>query len=126
MRFLCGFVVFTTGRFVLSHALLFVLVFSSIPFCIMVSSLGKERVRVCYYRAVIIIIIIFFFYFFFFFFCTRQFLSFFSCSWCQGLASACNCGTPWIFLLSLLQDITQVLYELISISPLRVELSYLL
>ena len=26
----------------------------------------------------------------------------FSSSWCQGLAAACDCGTPWIFLLSLL------------------------
>ena len=27
------------------------------------------------------------------------FVSFFSSSWCQGLAAACVCGTPWTFLL---------------------------
>ena len=35
-------------------------------------------------------------------FCTRWFLSFFSSSWCQGLAAACDCGTPWTFLLTFL------------------------
>ena len=26
-------------------------------------------------------------------------LSFLSCTWCQGLAVTCACGTPWTFLL---------------------------
>ena len=30
---------------------------------------------------------------FFILFCTRKFLSFFSSSWCQGLAAACDCDT---------------------------------
>ena len=30
------------------------------------------------------------------------FLSFFSSSWCRGLAAVCDCGTPWTFLLHLL------------------------
>ena len=33
-------------------------------------------------------------------FCTRQCLFFFSSSWCQRLAVACHCGTPWTFLLT--------------------------
>ena len=28
-------------------------------------------------------------------------LSFFSSSWCRGLAAVCDCGTPWTFLLTL-------------------------
>ena len=35
-------------------------------------------------------------------FCTHQFLSFFSSTWCQGWTAACNCGTPWTFLLTIL------------------------
>ena len=35
-------------------------------------------------------------------FCTSYFLSFFSSSWCQGLAVSCDCGTPWTFLLPVL------------------------
>ena len=38
---LCGFVGFTTGRFVSSHALFFVLVFS-VLFSIVITSLGEE------------------------------------------------------------------------------------
>ena len=30
------------------------------------------------------------------------FLSFFSSSWCRGLAEVCDCGTPWTFLLTFL------------------------
>ena len=33
-------------------------------------------------------------------FCKRQYLSFFSSSWCQGLTAACDCGTPWTFQLT--------------------------
>ena len=29
-----------------------------------------------------------------------MFLSFFSSSWCQGLAVVCDCGIPWTFLLT--------------------------
>ena len=30
-------------------------------------------------------------------------LSFFSSSWCRGLAAVCDCGTPWSFLLTFLR-----------------------
>ena len=33
-------------------------------------------------------------------FCACMFLSFFSSSWCQGLAAVCDCGIPWSFLLT--------------------------
>ena len=33
-----------------------------------------------------------------FFFACVSFLSFFSSSWCHGLAAAFDCGTPWTFL----------------------------
>ena len=42
--------VFTTGRFMLSLALLFVLVFFS-PFSIVITSLGEKRAGLCAYRA---------------------------------------------------------------------------
>ena len=32
-------------------------------------------------------------------FCPCMFLSFFSSSWCRGLAAVCDCGIPWTFLL---------------------------
>ena len=49
---LCGFVVCTTGRFVLSHALLFVFVFfQSYVFSIVIISLGEERAGLCASRA---------------------------------------------------------------------------
>ena len=31
-----------------------------------------------------------------------SFLSFFSSSWCRGLAAVCDCGTAWTFLLTFL------------------------
>ena len=31
------------------------------------------------------------------------FLSFFSSSWCRGLATVCDCGTSWTFPLTFLQ-----------------------
>ena len=33
--------------------------------------------------------------------------SFFSSSWCQGLAAACDCDTPWIFLLTFFHVLRQ-------------------
>ena len=47
---LSGSVVFTTGRFMLSLDLLFVLVFFS-PFIIVITSLGEERAGLCASRA---------------------------------------------------------------------------
>ena len=87
---LCGFVVFTTGRFVWSLALHFVLVllFFSVLFSIVITSFGEERADLCAFRAFVCL------------FCMRWFLSIFSSSWCQGLAAVCDCGTPWIFLLT--------------------------
>ena len=49
VRILCGFVGFTTGRFVLSRTLLFVLV--SVLFSIVITSLGEERAGLCVLRA---------------------------------------------------------------------------
>ena len=34
-------------------------------------------------------------------FCACMILSFFSSSWCRGLAVVCDCGIPWTFLLTL-------------------------
>ena len=39
------------------------------------------------------------------FFYTRLSLSLLSSSWCQGLAAACNCGTPRTFLLSFVHTV---------------------
>ena len=86
---LCDFVVFTAGRFVLSHVLLFVLVFS-VLFSIVITSLGEEKGGLCASRAFVCL------------FCTRQFLSFFSSSWSQGLAAAFDCDTSWTFLFTVL------------------------
>ena len=76
---------YTTGRFMFSLALLFVLVFFS-PFSIVITSFGEERAALCASCAFICI------------FCTRYVLSIFSSSWYQGLAAACGCGTRWTFL----------------------------
>ena len=35
-------------------------------------------------------------------FCACMFLSFFSSSWCRGLAAVCDCSIPWTFLLTFL------------------------
>ena len=70
---LFGFAVFTTGLALLSClTLCFRVLFS-----IVITSLGEERAGLCASRA------------FVFLFCARQCLSFFSSSWCQGLAAAC-------------------------------------
>ena len=56
----------------------------------MVATLGKEGAGPCASRA------------FVYFACVG--LSFFSSSWCQGLAAACDCGIPWTFLLTFLNQ----------------------
>ena len=76
----------------LSRGLLFVLMFFvclffSVIFSIVITSLGEERAGLCASPAFVCL------------FCTRQFVFFFSYSWFQGLAAACDCGTPWTFLL---------------------------
>ena len=53
----------------------------------MITPLGEERAGLCASRA-------------FVYFARVDFFSFFSSSWCQGLAGACDCGTPWTFLLT--------------------------
>ena len=72
-----------------AESLLFVLVFFSVLFGIVITSLGEERAGLCAFRTFVCL------------FCTHLFLSFFSSSWCQGLAAARDCGTPWTFLLTL-------------------------
>ena len=54
----------------------------------MITSLGEEGAGLCASRAFVCL------------FCTI-FLSFFSSSWCRGLAAVCDCGTPLTFLLTL-------------------------
>ena len=51
-------------------------------------SIGEERAGLCVSRVFVCL------------FSTRWVLSFFSSSWCQGLAAACDCDTPWTFLLT--------------------------
>ena len=64
----------------------------SVLFSILITSLGEERERkragLCAFRAFDCL------------FYTRKFLFIFSSSLCQGLAAACDCGTPWTFLLT--------------------------
>ena len=56
----------------------------SVLFSVVITSLGEERQRagLCASCACVCL------------FCTRQFLSFFSFSWCQGLDVVCHCGAP--------------------------------
>ena len=61
-----------------------------IVFSIVITSLGEEGGGMCASRAFVCL------------FCTCLFLTFFSSSWCRGLAAVCDCGTLdlWIFLLT--------------------------
>ena len=80
--------VFTTQRFIFSLALLFVVVFFfPFLFTIVITSIGEDSAGLCVSRAFVCFIY------------TRKFLSFFSSSWCQGLAASCVFDTPWTFLL---------------------------
>ena len=55
----------------------------SVCFSILITSLGEEGAGlVCL-------------------FCVCMFLSYFSSSWCRGLAAVCDCGIPWTFLLTI-------------------------
>ena len=67
-----------------------VVVFFFSPVSIVINSLWEERAGLCFSCIVCL-------------FYRRRFLSFFSSSWCQGLTAACDCGTPWTFLLTLFQ-----------------------
>ena len=71
--------VFSTGRFVSSLVLLFVLVFQS-SFGTVITWLEEERAGLCALHASI---------------CLCFVLSIFSSSLCQGLAMVCDCSTPW-------------------------------
>ena len=86
------FVVFTMGHFVLACLALYFHLFSFL-FSIMITSLGEERAGLCASRSFVCL------------FCTRQFMSFFSSSWCQRLAAACDCGTPLTFPLTFLYSV---------------------
>ena len=84
---LCSFVVFTTARFMLSLALLFVLEFS-----VLVAlwspcdhhPAGEERSGLYVTDAFVCLFIL----------KALIFVPVFSFSRCQGLAAACDCGTP--------------------------------
>ena len=58
----------------------------SVCFSILITSLGEEGAGLCAPRAFVCL------------FCAFMFLSFFSSSWCRGLAAVCDCGIPWTFL----------------------------
>ena len=86
---LCCFVIYFTRRFVLSLALFyFVLVFFS-PFGIAITLLEKEKANLSAFWYVCSI-------------CACLVLSVSSSSPCLGWAAACDCSTPWTFLLPLL------------------------
>ena len=55
-----------------------------IHFKVVITSLGEEGAGLCVFRLL----------------CTCELLSFFSSSWCQGLAAVCDSGTPWTFQLT--------------------------
>ena len=73
--------VYSTRRFVLvlSSVILFLCVFS--PLSIGLTSLGEERANLS--GSI----------------CACLVLSDYISSWCLGRAAACDCGTPWTFLL---------------------------
>ena len=48
-------------------------------------------------------------------------VSFFSSSWCRGLAAVCDCGTPWAFLLTVL--VPNIVEK--KISPSKLNINYL-
>ena len=76
-------------RFVSSLALcFFILVFFSL-FSIVVTSLGEERANFIAFCMFVRFALVWF-------------LSVSSSSWCLGRAAACDCGTPWTFLLPFL------------------------
>ena len=39
-------------------------------------------------------------------------MSYFSSSWCQGSAAACNCGTPWTFLKTAVLRLLQLCFKI--------------
>ena len=56
------------------------------PFSIAITSLGEERANLSSFRMFVRFVLVWF-------------LSVSSSSWCLGRAAACNCGSPWTFLL---------------------------
>ena len=70
-------------------ALCFRVVYFTGPFSIVITLLREDRAGLYASSAFVCL------------FCTRCFLSVFSSSWCRELTAACDCGTPWIFLLTL-------------------------
>ena len=68
----------------------------------MIISFGEKRAGLCDSRAFVCLC------------CTRQFLSFFSSSWCRGLVVACDCSTPWTFLLTFLIFVKTVIQKPIT------------
>ena len=64
-----------------------------IPFSIVITSLGEEG-GACLRASRVFVRLSF----------RYQFLSFFSSSWSRGLPAVCYCGTPWTFLLTVLNN----------------------
>ena len=64
----------------------------SVCFSILITSVGEEEAGLCASRTFVCLI------------CACMFLSFFSSSWCRGLAAVCDCGIPWTFLLIFLKS----------------------
>ena len=61
---------------------------------IAISSLGEEGAGLCASRTFVCL------------FCACKLLPLFPSSWGRGLAAVCDCGIPWTFLLTFLQNLT--------------------
>ena len=85
---LCSFVVYTTGRFMFYSLLVLFVLVSPLVSAFWSPRLGKREL--CASRTFVCL------------FCACMLLSFFSSSWCRGLAAVCDCGIPWTFLLTFL------------------------
>ena len=79
--------VYSSRRFVLILAMYYFVLAFFRSVSIAITSFGEERANLSAFRTFCSI-------------CACLVLSVSSSSWCLGRAVSCNCGTPWIFLLS--------------------------
>ena len=84
---LCSCVVYTMGRLIFFKSSRDLCPRFSVCLSILITTLGEDEAGLCASRKFVCL------------FCASMILSFFSSSWCQGLAEVCNCGIPWTFLL---------------------------
>ena len=59
-------------------------------FSMVITSIGKEKANLSAFNTLVRFALVLF--------------SVFASSWCLGRAAACNCSTPWIFLLTFYDD----------------------